>query len=100
MTLTTGMLIAGKMSIGMERIETTPRTGINSARTTKVYGRRSASRTIHICVRFGRVEGEKGHDLGCWPDGPCGRDSHVTGAAAPASKQTSEAAPSTVRRRT
>ncbi len=52
MTLTTGMLIYGKMSIGMETIETTPRTAISSARTTKVYGRRSASRTIHIFVRF------------------------------------------------
>src|SRR6058998_1629872 len=50
MTLTTGMLISGKMSIGMETTETTPRTAINSARTTKVFGRRSASRTIHIYV--------------------------------------------------
>jgi len=52
MTLTTGMLIAGKMSIGMEATETIPSTAINSARTTNVYGRRSASRTIHIYVRF------------------------------------------------
>src|SRR2546430_6529721 len=52
MTLTTGMLIAGKMSIGMETTETIPSTAINSARTTNVYGRRSASRTIHIYVRF------------------------------------------------
>src|SRR6266403_571810 len=64
MTLTTGMLISGKMSIGMEAIETAPRTAISSARTTKVYGRRSASRTIHICVRFGRPEGGKGYDPG------------------------------------
>src|SRR5438876_9207919 len=52
MTLTTGRLIAGKMSIGMETTETIPSTAINSARTTNVYGRRSASRTIHIYVRF------------------------------------------------
>ena len=64
MTLTTGMLISGKMSIGMETTETAPRTAISSARTTKVYGRRSASRTIHICVRFGRPEGGKGYDSG------------------------------------
>src|SRR5438132_2339028 len=50
MTLTTGMLISGKMSIGIETTETRPRTAINSARTTNVYGRRSASRTIHIFV--------------------------------------------------
>ena len=50
--LTGTILIAGKMSIGMETIETIPRTAINSARTTNVYGRRSASLTIHIFVRF------------------------------------------------
>ena len=56
MTVTTGMLIAGKMSMGMEVIDTTPRTAINSASTTKVYGRRRARRTIHIRQRCSIVE--------------------------------------------
>src|SRR5436305_3057153 len=46
--LTTGRSIYGKMSTGMVAIETAPRIAINSAMTTNVYGRRSASLTIHI----------------------------------------------------
>src|SRR5216684_516412 len=53
MTVTTGMLMAGKMSTDIVRIAAMPRTAINRARTTNVYGRRSASRTIHILVAFG-----------------------------------------------
>src|SRR6266576_4264843 len=46
--VTTGMLISGKMSVGV-RISTSGVTRIMaSASTTKVYGLRSANRTIHI----------------------------------------------------
>src|SRR2546426_237250 len=47
-TDTTGMSISGKMSVGVVTIAKTPRSTIASPMTTKVYGRRSASRTIHI----------------------------------------------------
>ena len=50
MTVTTGMLMAGKMSTVMVTIAPTPRTEIKRAMTTNVYGRRSASLTIHILV--------------------------------------------------
>src|ERR1700722_2968136 len=49
-TLTTGMLMLGKMSVGVRRIERTPMTKIRMDITTKVYGLRNASRTIHICI--------------------------------------------------
>src|SRR5216683_888592 len=52
MTVTTGMLIEGKMSTDMVRMDPMPRTAIRRARTTKVYGRRRASRTIHILARL------------------------------------------------
>src|SRR6266436_4445175 len=53
MTVTTGMLMAGKMSTVMVRTDMTPRTAISRARTTNVYGRRRASRTIHMaCGRL------------------------------------------------
>jgi hypothetical protein len=48
MTLTTGISMFGKMSVGVRRIETTPRIKSRMDATTKVYGLRSASRTIHI----------------------------------------------------
>ena len=38
----------GKMSVGVRRIENTPSSVIRMASTKKVYGRRSASLTIHI----------------------------------------------------
>src|SRR6185312_5552909 len=45
----TGMSISGKMSVGIfQRIMTTPRMAISIAITTKVYGLRKASRTIHM----------------------------------------------------
>src|SRR5947208_14430982 len=50
MTVTTGMLMEGKMSTVMVTMAATPRTAIKRAMTTNVYGRRSASMTIHICV--------------------------------------------------
>src|SRR5882672_6986744 len=42
------MLISGKMSVCIVSIETTPKTTMRRATTTKVYGRLSASRTIHM----------------------------------------------------
>ena len=45
------MSMSGKMSVGIRRIVKTPTSTISIAITTKVYGRRSASRTIHM--RFG-----------------------------------------------
>src|SRR6266481_9283552 len=47
-TVTTGMSISGKISVGVFLIDTTPSSNIKSAITTNVYGRRSASFTIHI----------------------------------------------------
>jgi hypothetical protein len=48
MTVTTGMLMAGKMSTVIVTMAATPRTAIKRAITTNVYGRRRASRTIHM----------------------------------------------------
>src|SRR6202050_2656667 len=45
---TTGILMFGKMSVGVRRIENTPRSMITMASTMKVYGRCSASLTIHM----------------------------------------------------
>src|SRR5260370_42495763 len=50
MAATTGMLISGYMSVGIRRTVITPISTISIARTTKVYGRRSARRTIHMSV--------------------------------------------------
>ena len=38
----------GKMSVGIDTMLYAPKIRIKSAKTAKVYGRRSASRTIHI----------------------------------------------------
>src|SRR4029077_21004976 len=46
--LTTGMLILGKMSVGVRTIASAPMMRISMANTTKVYGRCNASLTIHI----------------------------------------------------
>src|SRR6202043_2694417 len=60
-TLMTGMLIFGKMSVGVRNAAVVPKIKISSAMTTKVYGRRSASRTTPIMTssdakrRFHRV---------------------------------------------
>jgi hypothetical protein len=54
-TLMTGMSTDGKMSFGIRHAEMTPRIITRTDRTTKVYGRRSASLTIHIqALRFPR----------------------------------------------
>src|SRR5258706_14665528 len=47
----TGMLISGKMSVGIRAIEIGPPIAISSAITMKVYGRRRARRTIHMRLR-------------------------------------------------
>src|SRR4029077_1024401 len=44
-TLITGMLISGKMSVGVRSQDSVPAIRISSASTTNVYGRRSAIRT-------------------------------------------------------
>src|SRR6202030_291045 len=46
--LTTGMLMLGKMSVGVRTIASAPMIRIRMANTTKVYGRCNASLTIHI----------------------------------------------------
>src|SRR6266403_2727931 len=48
MMLTTGMSIFGKMSVGVRTIASAPRMKIRIANTAMVYGRLSASLTIHI----------------------------------------------------
>src|ERR1700683_281128 len=47
-TLTTGILMAGKMSTGIVKIEPMPSMAIRTAMTTKVRGRGKARRTSHI----------------------------------------------------
>src|SRR5207245_10086007 len=48
MTVTTGMSMFGKTSLGVRAMVSGPIPRMSSARTTKVYGRWSATRTIHI----------------------------------------------------
>src|ERR1700680_962599 len=47
-TLTIGILMSGKMSVGVVTIEATPKIAISSATMTNVYGLFRANRTIHI----------------------------------------------------
>ena len=47
-TLTTGMLIVGKMSVAIRVIVTIPSSTIRMATTVNVYGRLRAKRTIHM----------------------------------------------------
>src|ERR1700730_6011211 len=51
MMLTTGMSMFGKISVGVRTIASIPIIRISIAITTKVYGRRNASRTIHMEYR-------------------------------------------------
>src|SRR5437899_12119229 len=48
MMLITGMLIFGKISVGVRTIASPPMIRMRMAITTIVYGRRNASRTIHM----------------------------------------------------
>src|SRR5260370_14280785 len=50
MTLTIGMAMSGKMSVGVVTIEVTPKIAISSATMTNVYGLFRAKRTIHIAL--------------------------------------------------
>src|ERR1700737_5419782 len=48
MMLTTGILMFGKMSVGVRKIASVPRIKIKIASTMNVYGRFSATLTIHM----------------------------------------------------
>ena len=48
MTLTTGISISGKISVGMRKMASTPRIRISSHMIRNVYGRRRANWTIHM----------------------------------------------------
>src|SRR4029453_12842507 len=48
MHATTGMSMAGKISVGVRLIASGPTNRIITASTTNVYGRFSATRTIHM----------------------------------------------------
>src|SRR5262245_2377570 len=50
------MLMCGKMSVGVRRLVSPPRMAMRLAITAKVYGRRSASRTIHMLGRALRLD--------------------------------------------
>src|SRR6266571_3055057 len=68
MTLTTGMLMDGKMSVGVRNRTNGVNNNSSRAATTNVYGRRKARRTIHIsfsCVQFSRNNGR--HFRGVFP---------------------------------
>src|SRR5258706_14704297 len=47
-TAITGILMLGKISVGVRKIMIGLRTRMSTARTMKVYGRSRATRTIHI----------------------------------------------------
>src|SRR5258705_13814657 len=52
----TGMLMFGKMSVGVRKAEAVPKIRISTAMTMNVYGRRKASRTIPITA-FSHLNG-------------------------------------------
>src|SRR6202795_220652 len=61
MMLTTGISMFGKMSVGVRKIDSVPKSKIRIASTTNVYGRLSAILTIHmihvpdLSVQLGRT---------------------------------------------
>src|SRR5215472_2620788 len=57
MVATTGMLIAGKISVAVRKAASVPMSRIRIASTRKVYGRWSAILTIHM--RCGLFDGRK-----------------------------------------
>jgi hypothetical protein len=64
------MLIDGKMSVGVARIDSTPPNAINMAITTKVYGRRSAVLISHIDGnQCGAIGGAVHRQVGGWATG-------------------------------
>src|SRR5205085_12346316 len=69
---TTGTSASGKMSVAIRWVASTPTTAIRTARTTNVYVRRRASRTIHIAVHLVSSDVEQVHaelGVGLTPDG-------------------------------
>src|ERR1700687_2915909 len=69
-TVMTGMSILGKMSVGVRWTTMGASSNNSSASTTKVYGRRSARRTIHMLFAL-LVDGrEAGASLSETPGGP------------------------------
>src|SRR6267143_158519 len=105
MMLTTGVLMFGKMSVGVRKIESVPRIKMRIANTTNVYGRFSATLTIHMIgypqssVRRGRTVSTKftlwpvlrgpviqGRDqlLGCWRHGDRSGENNLPGGNLPA----------------
>src|SRR6266849_8622684 len=61
--LTTGMLMFGKMSVGVRKMDSVPRIKIRIASTTNVYGRFSATLTIHIIHPFDSADCNNQIDL-------------------------------------
>ncbi len=59
-TLITGMLMFGKMSVGVRKAEAVPKIRISTAMTMNVYGRRKANRTIPI-IELSLVNGFTPH---------------------------------------
>src|ERR1700686_4467940 len=57
--LTTGMSIVGKISVGVRTIASPPMIRMRIDITTNVYGRRNASRTIHIEVSLWSLYDQK-----------------------------------------
>src|SRR5712692_2552696 len=50
--ITTGMSMAGRMSVFIRLVESSPKMAISEQRTAMVYGRRRARRTIHMQRRL------------------------------------------------
>src|SRR6266852_8507146 len=67
--LTTGMLMFGKMSVGVRKMDSVPRIKIRIASTTNVYGRFSATLTIHIIHPFGLADCNNQIDLMSYASG-------------------------------
>src|ERR1700730_10202266 len=65
-TAITGMLMVGKMSVGVRAMTTGLTMRIRRARTMKVYGRSSAILTIHMAEASGR--GGPAHGEAILPD--------------------------------
>src|SRR5260370_39128502 len=67
--LTTGMLMFGKMSFGVRKMDSVPRIKIRIASTTNVYGRFSSTLTIHIIQPFGLADCNNQIDLMSYASG-------------------------------
>src|SRR5262245_48225298 len=108
-----GSAISGKMSLGVRAMATMPSRTIASAATTKVYGRASARRTIHITYPPGLFQFVMVYDgfiaatgLACyndasgenyWREGRTPSRRHVTSVALQCKRPTSHLEPRTLR---